>query len=50
MGFQQVGTINLSELRAFLTELDLTLTRLESSASRLWEERDADHLIVGSTG
>ena len=50
MGFQQVGSLNLSELRAFLTELDLTLTRLESSASRLWEERDADHLIVGSTG
>ena len=50
VGFQQVGSLNLSELRAFLTELDLTLTRLESSPARLWVERDADHLILGSTG
>ena len=50
MGFQQVGSLNLSELGAFLTEVDLTLTRLESSPARLWVQRDANHLIVGSTG
>jgi len=45
-----VGGSELEELRAFLTEVDLTLAGLEARTVRLWVERDADHKIVGSTG
>ena len=50
MSFEQVGGSDLEQLRAFLTEVDLTLAGLEASTVRLWVERDADHEIVGSTG
>lgn len=41
---------DLPELRAFLTEADLTLSGLDDPAVRLWIERDATGAVIGSTG
>ncbi|SDR03508.1 N-acetylglutamate synthase, GNAT family [Curtobacterium sp. UNCCL20] len=41
---------DLEELRAFLSEADLTVAGLDSTAVRVWVERDHDGKIVGSTG
>ena len=50
MSFERVDGSELEELRAFLSEVELTLAGLEARTVRLWVERDADHKIVGSTG
>ncbi|WP_144750949.1 GNAT family N-acetyltransferase [Curtobacterium pusillum] len=41
---------DVQELRAFLSEADLTIAGLDSTAVRVWVERDQDGEIVGSTG
>ena len=50
MSFERAGGFDLERLRAFLEESDLTLAGLDCGTVRLWVERDADHIIVGSTG
>lgn len=41
---------DVQELRAFLSEADRTIAGLDSTAVRVWVERDQDGEIVGSTG
>nr|WP_315265897.1 GNAT family N-acetyltransferase [Microbacterium lemovicicum] len=50
MTFSPVTNDDLPELRAFLGEADLTIAGLDSTAVRVWLERDHDGKIVGSTG
>ena len=41
---------DVAALTAFLSEVDLTLSGLESPGVRLWLERDERNDVVGSTG
>ena len=50
MTYLQVANDDVRELRAFLSEADLTIAGLDSTAVRVWVERDHDGKIVGSTG
>ncbi|RPE74732.1 N-acetylglutamate synthase-like GNAT family acetyltransferase [Curtobacterium sp. PhB137] len=50
MAYSPVTNDDVLELRAFLSEADLTIAGLDSTAVRLWVERDHDGNIVGSTG
>ncbi|WP_267421084.1 MULTISPECIES: GNAT family N-acetyltransferase [unclassified Curtobacterium] len=50
MTYSPVSNDDLQELRAFLSEADLTIAGLDSTAVRVWVERDHDGKIVGSTG
>lgn len=43
-------TADAGELEAFLREVDLTVTGLDSPVVRLWVARDGSGRIVGSTG
>jgi N-acetylglutamate synthase-like GNAT family acetyltransferase len=44
------GAVDVEELTSFLSEVDLTLSGLDSDNVRLWAERDDSGTIVGSTG
>lgn len=48
--FERVSSVDVPELREFLTEVDLTVAGLDEPGVRLWVERDARGDIVGSTG
>lgn len=50
MTYSPVTNDDVQELRAFLTEADLTIAGLDSTVVRVWVERDHDGEIVGSTG
>lgn len=50
MTYSPVTNDDVQELRAFLSEADLTIAGLDSTAVRVWVERDHDGEIVGSTG
>jgi N-acetylglutamate synthase-like GNAT family acetyltransferase len=50
MGLERVSADDIDDLRAFLSEVDLTMAGLGEPAVRLWIERDAAGEIVGSTG
>lgn len=42
--------MDIEELTSFLSEVDLTLSGLNSDSVRLWVERDDSGTIIGSTG
>jgi N-acetylglutamate synthase-like GNAT family acetyltransferase len=48
--YSPVTNDDVQELRAFLSEADLTVAGLDSTAIRVWVERDPEGRIVGSTG
>jgi N-acetylglutamate synthase-like GNAT family acetyltransferase len=50
MTYSPVLNDDVHELRAFLSEADLTIAGLDSTAVRVWVERDHGGRIVGSTG
>lgn len=50
MTYSPVPNDDIQELRAFLSEADLTGAGLDSTAVRVWVERDPNGRIVGSTG
>lgn len=50
MTYSPVTNDDVQALRAFLSEADLTIAGLDSTAVRVWVERDHDGKIVGSTG
>jgi N-acetylglutamate synthase-like GNAT family acetyltransferase len=45
-----VSSIHVPELTDFLSEVDLTVSGLDSPAVHLWIERDANGAIIASTG
>ncbi|SDM41750.1 GNAT family N-acetyltransferase [Allokutzneria albata] len=47
---QRVRADDVPTLKAFLSEVDLTLSGLHAPTVRLWVERSADGKVVGSTG
>lgn len=50
MSLEAVTPADVDAVRAFLVEVDLTLSGLSSPNVRLWIERGADGAIVGCTG
>ncbi|MDC7121414.1 GNAT family N-acetyltransferase [Cellulomonas fimi] len=50
MPLSRVGPSEVSQLRDFLTEADLTMAGLDEPTVHLWVDRDPDGAIVGSTG
>jgi len=48
--FERVSSVDVPELRDFLTEVDLTVAGLDAPGVRLWIERDPRGGIIGSTG
>ncbi|WP_246093137.1 GNAT family N-acetyltransferase [Subtercola boreus] len=50
MPVTRVRPVDVAELRGFLAEVDLTLAGLDAPTVRLWVDRDASGVIVGSTG
>ncbi|MBF4588316.1 GNAT family N-acetyltransferase [Curtobacterium sp. VKM Ac-2887] len=50
MTYSPVMNDDVQELRAFLSEADLTIAGFDSTAVRVWVERDHDGKIVGSAG
>jgi N-acetylglutamate synthase-like GNAT family acetyltransferase len=49
-GLLPVSPTDVPDLREFLTRADLTLSGLDAPTVRLWLLRDADGLVLGSTG
>ncbi|MGO4533446.1 GNAT family N-acetyltransferase [Leifsonia sp. 2MCAF36] len=50
MTYSPVTNDDVDELRAFLSQADLTIAGLESPAVRVWVDRGPDGSIIGSTG
>jgi len=50
MALAPVTPDDVDDVRAFLRDADLTLAGLDAPSVRLWVDRDADGVIVGSTG
>lgn len=50
VGFERVSSVDVVELREFLTEVDLTVAGLDEPAVKLWIERGPHGEIIGSTG
>src|SRR5690349_20557225 len=50
VGLERCAVTDVDALRAFLGEVDLTLSGLDAPGVRLWIDRDEDGAIVGSTG
>jgi N-acetylglutamate synthase-like GNAT family acetyltransferase len=50
MSYLPVTNDSVDELRAFLSEADLTVAGLESPSVRVWVDRGPDGRIIGSTG
>jgi N-acetylglutamate synthase-like GNAT family acetyltransferase len=50
MALAPVTPDDIDDVRLFLHEADLTLAGLDAPSVRLWVDRDAEGVIVGSTG
>ncbi|MGN6127866.1 MAG: GNAT family N-acetyltransferase [Humibacter sp.] len=50
MDLERCRPTDVSELTAFLSQVDLTLSGLDSASVRLWLERDEHGEVMGSTG